>query len=58
MENFFWEPFVLKALWFKCDINLLTFKVDASAWDKLIALIAMRGGLAALYIRRSVASFV
>ena len=38
--------------------NLLTFKVDVSVWDELIALIAMRGGLAALYIHRSVTPFV
>jgi len=37
---------------------MLTFKVDVSVWDELIALIAMRGGVAALYIHRSVASFV
>ena len=38
--------------------ELLTFKVDVSVWDELIALITMRGGLAALYIHRSVTSFL
>ena len=29
---------------------MLTFKVDVSVWDELIALIAMSGGVAALYV--------